>query len=88
MSGPDQCPLFGVERCPLLGVLKCISSIVKSGASEPSTVERLSAFRRVRYWKFYCINLFHLGGSKVLMVLGMSYSTSQWSCTVLLLLLY
>ena len=26
-SGPDQCPLFGVERCPLLGGSKCISSI-------------------------------------------------------------
>ena len=29
-SGPDQCPLFGVERCPLLGGSKCISSMVKS----------------------------------------------------------
>ena len=45
MSGADQCPLFGVERCPLLGGSKCISSMVKSiGASEPSTVQRLSAF--------------------------------------------
>ena len=37
-SGPDQCPLFGVERCPLFGVercpllggSKCISSMLKS----------------------------------------------------------
>ena len=29
-SGPDHCPLFGVERCPLLGGSKCISSMVKS----------------------------------------------------------
>ena len=30
MSGPDQCPLIGVEWCLLLGGLKCISSMVKS----------------------------------------------------------
>ena len=49
--GPDQCPLFRVERCPLLGGSKCISCMVKSigGASEPTAVQRLSAFRRVHY---------------------------------------
>ena len=41
------CPLFGVERCPLLGGSKCISVMVKStGASEASTVQRLSGFWR------------------------------------------
>ena len=29
MSGPDQCPLLGIERCPLLGGSKCISSMVQ-----------------------------------------------------------
>jgi len=28
-SGPDQCPLFGVERSPLFGGSKCISYVVK-----------------------------------------------------------
>ena len=48
--GAHQCPLFGVERCPLLGGSKCISFMVKSiGVSDLSAVQRLSAFRRVRY---------------------------------------
>ena len=46
-GGGGWCPLFGVERCPLLGGSKCISVMVKStGASEVSTVQRLSAFWR------------------------------------------
>ena len=46
-GGGGWCPLFGVERCPLLGGSKCISGMVKStGASEASTVQRLSAFCR------------------------------------------
>ena len=46
----DQCPLFRIERCLLLGGSKCIVSMVnQSGASEPSTVQRLSAFQRVHY---------------------------------------
>ena len=50
--GTDQCLLFRVERCPLLGGSKCISSSygkINWGASEPSVVQRLSAFRRVHY---------------------------------------
>ena len=45
MLEADQCLLFGVERCSLLVGSKCISSMVKLiGASEPSAVQRLSAF--------------------------------------------
>ena len=43
-----------IEMCLLLSGSKCISSMVKS--IRPSTVQRLSAFRRVCYWRFYWIS--------------------------------
>ena len=48
--GHAGCLLSGVERCPLLGGSKCTISIGRAtGAWNLSAVQRLSAFRRVRY---------------------------------------
>ena len=60
-----------LSRCQLLGSSKCICSVVnQSGTSEPSAVQRLSNFRRVHYWRFYCtqpsiLNFSHACGYSV-----------------------